>query len=79
MGMQSTEVHILEEPHEIRFRGFLKSLQRPDVEPDVGLVVHGDVSHEPLKRRFGDEQVGALLVSERETSNLEIKTKGHTS
>jgi len=63
LGVDGAEVGVLEQSHEVGLRGLLESHHGGTLEPEVGLEVLGDLTHESLERKFADEKLGGLLVS----------------
>ena len=63
LGVDCTEVGILEEANQVGLGGFLQRHDCRGLESQVSLEVLGNFSNEPLERKFPDEELGALLVS----------------
>ena len=63
LGVDGTQVGILEEPHQIGFARFLQRHHRRALEAQVGLEVLCDLAHQPLKRQLADQQLRGLLVA----------------
>ena len=55
LGMDSTEVGILEKTDQIRLAGLLKSHNGRALEPKVGLEILGDLPDETLEGKLADE------------------------
>merc|ERR1719351_729241 len=60
--MDGAEIGVLEQSHEISHRSLLKSHHRRTLEPQVGLEVLCDLTHESLEGKFADQKLGRLLV-----------------
>merc|ERR1719427_659354 len=63
LGMDSTEVGILEETDQIRLAGLLKSHNGRALEPKVSLEILGNLPDETLEGKLADEQLGRFLVA----------------
>ena len=50
LGVDSTEVGVLEEPHEVGLTGLLESHHGGALEAEVGLEVLGNLPHQTLER-----------------------------
>ena len=61
--MDGAQVGVLEEADEVGFGGFLESENGGALEPEVGLVVLGELSDESLEGELSDQELGRLLVS----------------
>ena len=61
--MNSTQIGIFKQTHQISFSGFLKSTHCGTLEPQVRLEVLSDFSNKTLEGQFANKQVGRLLVS----------------
>ncbi|KAK9215530.1 hypothetical protein WN944_007535 [Citrus x changshan-huyou] len=59
--MNGAEIGIFEETHKIRLRSFLKSRNGAALEPQIGLKILSDFSHEPLERKLPYQKLSALL------------------
>ena len=62
LGVDGTEVGVLEEADQVGLGGFLESDDGGSLESEVVLEILGDLSDEPLERQLPDEKVGGLLV-----------------
>jgi hypothetical protein len=62
LGVDGTEVGVLEEPDEVRLGGLLQRGDGGALEAEVSLEVLRDLPHETLERQLADEQLRALLV-----------------
>ncbi|KAH0448212.1 hypothetical protein IEQ34_022012 [Dendrobium chrysotoxum] len=60
--VDGAEISILKKPDEIRLRGFLKSEHGMALKSQIGLVILGKLTHQPLKRQFADQEFRGLLV-----------------
>ena len=54
LGVDRTEIGIFEEPHEVGFRGFLKSKHSRALEAEIRLEVLCDLTHEALEWKLSD-------------------------
>lgn len=63
LGVNGTEIRVLKETDEVGFGGFLKGGNGGGLEPEVGLVVLGNLSNESLEGELSNEQLSGLLVS----------------
>ena len=76
LGVDGAQVCVLEETHQVRLAGLLKSHHSRALEPQVGLEVLGNLTNEPLEGQLADEQFSGLLVPRGQGLsgfNLEIK------
>ena len=55
-GVDGTQVGVIEQPDKVCLRCFLETQYRHRLEPQVCLIVLGDLPHQPLERQFPDEQ-----------------------
>ena len=55
-GVDGTQVGIIKQPDKVCLRCFLETQYRHRLEPQVCLVVLGNLSHQPLEGQFPDEQ-----------------------
>ena len=62
LGVNGTQVSILEKTNEVRLSGLLKSENGRSLETKVAFEILSDFSNETLKRELADEQVGRLLI-----------------
>ena len=72
LGVDRAEIGILEEPHEVGFRGFLEGEHGRTLEAEIGLEVLRNLTHEALEGELSDEELRALLV-------LPDLTQGHSA
>ena len=72
LGMDSTQVGVLEESNEIGLRGFLEGSNGRGLEAEISLEVLSNLSNQTLEGQLADEEIGALLV----TTDL---TEGYSS
>merc|ERR1719190_167242 len=63
LGVDGAQVGVLEQPHQVRLAGLLKSTNGSGLEPQVSLEVLSDLPDEPLEGQLADEQLGRLLVT----------------
>ena len=63
LSVDGTEVGVLKETHEVGLRGLLKGQDGGPLEPEVGLEVLSDLSHETLEGELANEELSRLLVS----------------
>ena len=70
LGVDGTEVSVLEESNHVGLSSLLKGKDGGRLESKVGLEVGGDFSDESLERKLSDEELGRLLVlSDHSESN----------
>lgn len=62
LGMNSAQVGVLEQPNQVSLGRFLQSRNGTALEAEIGLEVLGNLSHQPLERKFPDKKLRALLV-----------------
>jgi hypothetical protein len=62
LGMNGTQISILEQSNQVSLGGLLKSKHRRALEAQIGLEVLRNLPHQPLERKLADEQLGGLLV-----------------
>ena len=63
LGVDGTEVGVLEETDEVSLGGFLESHDSRGLESEVSLEVLGDLTNETLEGELPDEELSALLVT----------------
>ena len=63
LGVDGTEVGVLEEADQVSLGGLLQGLYGRALEAQVRLEVLGDLAHQPLERQLADQQFGRLLVA----------------
>jgi hypothetical protein len=63
LGVDGTQVGILEKSNKVSLSGFLKGKDGRSLEPQVRLEVLGDLTDETLEGKLTDEEVGGLLVT----------------
>merc|ERR1719510_2125011 len=63
LGVDGTEVGVLEEPHEVGLASLLESHHGGALEAEVGLEVLSNLPDETLEWKLADEQLSGLLVS----------------
>jgi len=63
LGVDGTQVGVLEESHEVGLTGFLQGHHGGALEPEVGLEVLSDLPHQTLERQLANEELGGLLVA----------------
>ena len=56
LGVDGTEVGVLEEPHEVGLAGLLESHHGGALEAEVGLEILSDLSDETLEGQLGNKQ-----------------------
>ena len=61
LGMDGTQVGVLEQADQIQLCCLLKTHYGCQLEPQVCLEILSDLPHEPLKRQLTDEECCALL------------------
>ena len=62
LGVDSAQVGVLEQTNEVALSCLLESHHRGRLEPKIGFVVLGDLTHETLEGQLADEELGGLLV-----------------
>ena len=62
LGVNGTQVGVLEEANEVGLRSLLKGEDGGSLEAQVTLEVLGDLADETLEGELADEEVGRLLV-----------------
>merc|ERR1719510_953468 len=63
LGVDGTEVGVLEEPHEVGLASLLESHHGGALEAEVGLEVLSNLPDETLEGELADEQLSRLLVA----------------
>jgi len=63
LGVDSTQVSVLEKTDEVGFGGFLEGQDGRSLESKITLEVLGDLTNETLERKLSDEEIGTLLVT----------------
>ena len=63
LGVDGTQVGVLEKANKVSFGGFLKGQDGGSLESKVGLEVLGDLTNKTLEGQLADEKVGGLLVT----------------
>ena len=63
LGVDGTEVGVLEEADEVGLRGLLEGEDGRSLEAEVALEVLGDLPDKALERELADEEVSRLLVT----------------
>merc|ERR1712083_18951 len=66
LSVDGTEISILEQPHEVGLTSLLESSHSGRLEPQVSLEILCNLTHQSLKWKLPDQQLGGLLV----TTNL---------
>ena len=62
LGMDSCQVGVLEQTHQVGLSSLLESQHSRGLEPQVGLEVLGNLTHQPLEGQLADKQLSRLLV-----------------
>ncbi|ESR44782.1 hypothetical protein CICLE_v10003105mg, partial [Citrus x clementina] len=62
LSVNSTEIGVFKETHQISLGSFLKSRDGATLEPHIGLKVLSDFPNEPLERKLPYQKLSALLV-----------------
>lgn len=62
LGMDRAEIGVLEQSNKVRLRRLLESEDGVALEPEIGLEILSDLSHQPLEWQLPDQKLGALLV-----------------
>jgi len=63
LGVDGSQVSILEQGDEVSLSGLLKSHDGRRLEAQVGLEVLGDLTNETLEGQLADQELGGLLVT----------------
>jgi hypothetical protein len=63
LGVNGSQVGVLEERDEVGLGGLLEGHDGRRLEAEVRLEVLGDLTDEPLERQLADEELGRLLVA----------------
>jgi hypothetical protein len=63
LGVDGSQVGVLEEADEVSLGRLLKGKDGRSLEAEIGLVVLGNLSHQALERQLADEELGRLLVA----------------
>ena len=63
LGMDSAQVGVFEETHEVSLASLLKGHDSGALEAEVGLEVLSDLSDQALEWQLADEELSALLVT----------------
>ena len=63
LGMDSAQVGILKETHQVSLGSFLECHDSRGLEAEVSLEILSDLTHQALERQLPDQQFGALLVT----------------
>ncbi|GAY61475.1 hypothetical protein CUMW_210270, partial [Citrus unshiu] len=67
LSVNSTEIGVFKETHQISLGSFLKSRNGATLEPHIGLKVLSDFPNEPLERKLPYQKHSALLISLKAT------------
>ena len=62
LGVDGTEVGVLEESNHVGLGGLLEGEHGGGLESQVGLEIGGDFSHESLERKLSNEELGGFLI-----------------
>jgi len=63
LGMDSAQVGVLEETHQVSLRGLLQSHDGRALEAQISLEVLGDLTDQALEWQLADQELGGLLVT----------------
>ena len=63
LGVNGTQVGVLEQTDEVGLAGLLQSHHGGRLESQIGLEVLGDFTHKTLEGQLADEKLGRLLVA----------------
>ena len=63
LGVDGTEVGVLEEGDEVSLNGLLKSADGRGLEAEIRLEVLSDLTNKTLEGQLADEKLGGLLVA----------------
>ena len=72
LGMDGTEVGVLKETHKVSLASLLKSHYSRALEAQVSLEILSNLADQPLERELADQQLGRLLVPDREAVQHQI-------
>jgi hypothetical protein len=62
LAVNSTQIRVLEKRDKVRLNSLLQRADRTGLEPQVGLEVLGDFTHQALEGQFTDKEFSRLLV-----------------
>merc|ERR1711970_1331800 len=62
LGVDGTEVGVLEETHQVSLASLLKSHHSRALEPQISFEVLGNLANMTLERQLADEQLCGLLI-----------------
>ena len=62
LGVDGTQVGVLEETNEVSLRGLLEGHDGRGLEPKISLEVLGDLPNKTLEGQLADEELSGLLV-----------------
>ena len=62
-SVKSTEIDVLEETNDVGLSGFLEAVEGRGLEPELGVVLSGNLSDESLEWESLHESPGGFLVS----------------
>ena len=63
LGVDGAQVGVLEQTNQVSLASLLKGHDGRALEPQVGLEILGDLTHQTLEGQLADEQLCALLVT----------------
>ena len=63
LGVDGTEVSVLEETNQVCFACLLKCHYGRALEAELGLEILGNLTHETLEGKLADKKFGALLIA----------------
>ena len=63
LGVDGTQVGVLEERDEVGLNGLLESTDGGGLEAEVGLEVLGDLTDQTLEGELADQELSGLLVA----------------
>ena len=61
LGVDGTQVGVLEQPNKVSLRGLLESRDGRRLETQIGLELLGDLTNQTLEGQLPDQQLGGLL------------------
>jgi len=62
LGVNGTQVGVLEESNQVGLCGLLQSQDSSGLETEIGLEILGDLANETLEGSLADQEIGRLLV-----------------
>ena len=75
LAMDSAEVRVLKQVHEIHLRSLLQGQDGVALELELRFEVHSHLPHKALKRQLTDQKLGRLLIPADLTESHRARTK----